>query len=1390
MNIKKNFQKAKATVVDNTKALTWAVKWVSSLSGTTKVAIAAWLFSLGVWGTVLKSGYDWYLWDPNSKAESSLLLDLQTSQEAFDSDQNMFSVMDDSDQEDIIALCKKYNIPAYLYSKEDGSYYIDNDSLLQIKDLLIIEFTREQWEAKNNVWQLLIALAAGSLALWLIRRQHDKQDKAILKMKQDSIKDDISRQMSQIKLYLSNSLPQEAWAIEMLFEMISYPDLNDANHDLESMYQTHMISSQNKIPQIQWESKSIHDIVSLIMWYDHSPSEIDWAAIITEQLMELYTNHKIAQNNINPNLWTKLRELLKIETKLQENIKLVKDLTPIEWEKIQKVNVTKLLENAKTVIATKEDIEIQKKLLKEYFEQIRIMIWARYEQKLFANQQAVNQITQDQEAQTIEYTNNKAKIEELIALSKDREQNKETIVSSIFPEASDEDQAQAQTKFREYKILLNQINTLENKLVHLLSSNNSQDHATKDTSTLENQLSDSTKALLTSSLSFKQAQQKLWTIILAVASETMIEVATDAQWDIITNTLNKYIIKNEQTKQIAASEELMPYFNQKINNPLSDQWEIITVGELVDLLINMNQQFLLLTQIVTNQRTASNQARAYDEEYNALTRELEDLKAKVPLLENEVKEYAVGSSEIELDNHKKQVLSQALTNTIEKLGWDRQQHTPDQIYETLFREVLKIDPQFVPQQFGIKQLNNQTPIDPSIIRKFLFDLWITAATSSMVYHTMRSLLNILPSHPGLLGHKMTEFLTGGDGLLDPQNIPLFLTSVWLWHIAHKYIKLYNTRMAETQEFQMSWTISAKEIFWNNLTKTMHACMATYCLLLWLDLIWVAAAGASTVIKEKNANVTGIAYNNLASNTWTFDAFVAWAMNDNQEWAIKTITDEANEWGAWPLTANKFILTYKLWSDWYEQVLSEVLAPKKVDGFDTELTKGRITNLESINQAFGNRMNETKKLMNIVRDGKQISWDQIPNYMKWLESGLADVNTANQVDDVKTQFKKSAQTVVAKLKQDLQRYAQETNKLNGEYQKIGGQPISIQPIDQKITDQQIASITAAADKFIKSLDGSVTYFDLSAQWLTDMVDTLSDLSLSRQIGIWLWMSIVSLLAISLAVFKLRQTKNTLTNKNNNSKWIPDLIKDSREEFEFTMSQYPWFDTNTITGIINEDWIQETIHTNQVNIDQEMGTFVYTSDLKATANSIPIIKQLFKDSLYDSYETYSSPYSDWVLKHHNYNENQLRLIMLDLFANSPTFREKMIKEIELSLDEQNRSAAALLSTQNSISISNDDSTNTPPVVEWTQNEVEWTQNEVEWTQNEVEWSRMNTEWTQNEVEWTQKEEEWTQKEEEWTQKEEEWTQKEEEWTQKEEEVTWRKNPKKKLTQLWDKRPRLFN
>gem|GEM_PF-3265994 len=47
----------------------------------------------------------------------------------------------------------------------------------------------------------------------------------------------------------------------------------------------------------------------------------------------------------------------------------------------------------------------------------------------------------------------------------------------------------------------------------------------------------------------------------------------------------------------------------------------------------------------------------------------------------------------------------------------------------------------------------------------------------MVYHTMRSLLNILPSHPGLLGHKMTEFLTGGDGLLDPQNIPLFLTSV-------------------------------------------------------------------------------------------------------------------------------------------------------------------------------------------------------------------------------------------------------------------------------------------------------------------------------------------------------------------------------------------------------------------------------------------------------------------------------------------------------------------------------------------------------------------------------------------------------------------------------------
>jgi|GEM_PF-3245980 len=82
----------------------------------------------------------------------------------------------------------------------------------------------------------------------------------------------------------------------------------------------------------------------------------------------------------------------------------------------------------------------------------------------------------------------------------------------------------------------------------------------------------------------------------------------------------------------------------------------------------MNQQFLLLTQIVTNQRTASNQARAYDEEYNALTRELEDLKAKVPLLENEVKEYAVGSSEIELDNHKKQVLSQALTNTIEKLG--------------------------------------------------------------------------------------------------------------------------------------------------------------------------------------------------------------------------------------------------------------------------------------------------------------------------------------------------------------------------------------------------------------------------------------------------------------------------------------------------------------------------------------------------------------------------------------------------------------------------------------------------------------------------------------------------------------------------------------------------
>jgi|GEM_PF-3088968 len=56
----------------------------------------------------------------------------------------MFSVMDDSDQEDIIALCKKYNIPAYLYSKEDGSYYIDNDSLLQIKDLLIIEFTREQ----------------------------------------------------------------------------------------------------------------------------------------------------------------------------------------------------------------------------------------------------------------------------------------------------------------------------------------------------------------------------------------------------------------------------------------------------------------------------------------------------------------------------------------------------------------------------------------------------------------------------------------------------------------------------------------------------------------------------------------------------------------------------------------------------------------------------------------------------------------------------------------------------------------------------------------------------------------------------------------------------------------------------------------------------------------------------------------------------------------------------------------------------------------------------------------------------------------------------------------------------------------------------------------------
>lgn len=370
--------------------------------------------------------------------------------------------------------------------------------------------------------------------------------------------------------------------------------------------------------------------------------------------------------------------------------------------------------------------------------------------------------------------------------------------------------------------------------------------------------------------------------------------------------------------------------------------------------------------------------------------------------------------------------------------------------------------------------------------------WLSIVTAMWVawwwsFQTFRWLMNILPKHAHQLPAWIQDALLHADGSPNHQWVLIgsALTGLLVWYISKRWMNKVNKNMENVKKNRVSTMPTKKEMFWTGLSWANRSAMIVVWMMIVMDITGHMATFMGSDKKKLEWKRIEVAKDKLFAAVDEMTAYMREVPAESMANADELLATEAEQWGAGPLYASKKRVVDGTtdWTDIWQfptaiQRSTEIIST--AGGHDGMALEAQMKLEEDLKHLHG--------MKNISYKWKTVSWLQIPSTVLALWSGVFDLETNMEIQEIVGKFAESVKLYAEALKKIADTYNISIEELENVLAKMeqgtyaDRAPLDFEAIDKEELNGKIVKFQAAADHFtaeLRKVDPNFDMFDFSA-----------------------------------------------------------------------------------------------------------------------------------------------------------------------------------------------------------------------------------------------------------------------------------------------------------------------
>jgi len=352
------------------------------------------------------------------------------------------------------------------------------------------------------------------------------------------------------------------------------------------------------------------------------------------------------------------------------------------------------------------------------------------------------------------------------------------------------------------------------------------------------------------------------------------------------------------------------------------------------------------------------------------------------------------------------------------------------------------------------------------------------------FQTFRGLLNLLPRHADALPQFIQDMLLNADGSPnhDAMKLASAIVGILVWLGAHGYIHQVEENIKQRKRNHISWRPNVKDIFWRGISLPKKLMSGVVVLMIIMDM----TGHMATFMWSDKKNIEGKRIDLAKDDFFKVLDEVNLYLSSVPEESIKNTealleTEDKEFGGKWPLWTAKHTAT--LW------VPSDV-SPALLERGEEIVTDawGSEWELVTSQQELEQDLQDLSETQFIIFNNEKVEWVQIPRKVLGLWSGITDLETNMEIQEIVSKLENSVQAYAEQIQTIAEKYNISIDELEAVLKKMESTtyadraPLQFEAVDQEKLRSKIDALMLAATGFtaeLKKVDPNFDMFDIPA-----------------------------------------------------------------------------------------------------------------------------------------------------------------------------------------------------------------------------------------------------------------------------------------------------------------------